>query len=299
MTDLFMRLDLFDGGAAGGGAGAAGGAEGGNSGAAPAGETGEVLYGKQAEPQVAAEETKPSPEDKRKAFMDMVKGEYKDIYTQETQKIIDRRFKETKNLEETIKKASPTINMLMQRYGIADGDYAKLQEAVENDDAYWSQAADEAGMTTDQYKKFQKLQRQNAELIKAQNEQKARENADAQVQKWLQEQEEVRAEYPEFDLSMEISQNKQFVDLISAGIPVKHAYEVTHLDSIKSGIRATTEAQTARKVTDDIRARGMRPKENGTASQAAFTVKDDVSKLTRKDRADIARRVAMGELISF
>lgn len=301
MTKIKMRLNLFEGAA---GAGAAGAAEGGNAGDAPTGKAGEsVVYGKQdvANPEAEARdaaESVPSPDDRRKAFREMIKGDYKDIYAEETQKIIDRRFKETKNLEETLSKARPTIDMLMSRYGIEDGDFAKLQAAVENDDAYWSEAADEAGMTTEQYKKFQKMQRENAELIRAQQAQRGQQEAEARVQKWMQEAEEMRADYPDFDLQAEAS-NPDFARMVQAGIPVRHAYEVAHLDAIKGNIRATAEAQTARKVTNDIRARGMRPKENGTASQAAFTVKDDVSRLTRKDRAEIARRVAMGETIRF
>ena len=54
-----------------------------------------------------------------------------------------------------------------------------------------------------------------------------------------------------------------------------------------------------KQVVDTIRAKGARPAENGTAAQSAFTVKDDVSKLTREDRAEIARRAARGDSISF
>lgn len=300
MTNLKMRLNLFDGGAAGAaGASATGGADGGNTGAAPAGKTGDIVYGKQetaTAPQAAADGTQ-SPEG-RKSFDELIKGEYKNDFTQAMQKIIDRRFKEAKNLEETMNKARPTIDMLMQRYGIADGDFSKLQAAVENDDAYWSEAADEAGMTTEQFKKFNKLQRENAELIRAQTEMQNRVNADKTVQKWMQDAEGMRADYPDFDLNAEC-RDPDFAKMLQVGIPVRFAYEVKHLDEIKSGIKTTAEAETAKKVTEDIRARGMRPKENGSVSQAAFTVKDDPSKLTRKDRAEIARRVAMGEIIRF
>ena len=41
-------------------------------------------------------------------------GEYKDIYTEETQRIIDRRFRETRNLEQQVGQYQPVIDMLMQ-----------------------------------------------------------------------------------------------------------------------------------------------------------------------------------------
>ena len=52
-------------------------------------------------------------------------------------------------------------------------------------------------------------------------------------------------------------------------------------------------------VTDNIRAKGSRPLENGTSQQGAFIVKNDVNALTKEDRAEIARRVRRGEVISF
>lgn len=310
MTNFFMRLDLFGDGGAGApaGAGAAPAGAGENAGTTPTGKTGaKVIYGKQepAEPASTetpaageAKSTETSPEDKRKAFSELIKGEYKDIYAQEVQQIINRRFKETRELEEANAKSRPVLDMLMQRYGIEDGDVSRLQEALENDDVYWEDAADHAGMTVDQYKKYQKLQRQNAELIRAQQEQQGREEAYKTAQRWQQEAEELKQIYPNLDLNEEI-QNKQFVDLLRAGIPLRHAYEVTHLDTIVGNVAQTTAAQTEKSVTDNIRARGMRPKENGQTSQAAFTVKSDVRQLSRKDREEIARRVAMGEHIAF
>ena len=311
MTKNIMGLDLVEGdggaGAAPAGAGAAPNGTGANAGSTPAGKTGaKVIYGKQApaEPATAgspaAEEksTETSPEDKRKAFADMIKGEYKDIYAQEVQQLINRRFKETKELEAANAKSRPVLDMLMQRYGIEDGDVSKLQEALENDDVYWEDAADHAGMTVDQYKKYQKLQRQNAELIRAQQEQQGREEAYRTAQKWTEEAEAMKAQYPNLDLNEEI-RNPDFVKLLRAGIPLKHAYEVIHLDTIVGNVAQQTAAQTEKNVTDNIRARGIRPKENGQTSQAAFTVKSDVRQLSRKDRADIARRVAMGEYIEF
>ena len=55
----------------------------------------------------------------------------------------------------------------------------------------------------------------------------------------------------------------------------------------------------AQQVTDNVRARGARPAENGVSSGSGFLVKSDVSKLTKKDRAEIARRAAHGEKIVF
>ncbi|MCQ2439769.1 MAG: hypothetical protein MJ074_08410 [Oscillospiraceae bacterium] len=321
-----MILNLFDGAAgAGTAAGSAGGESGGGTGETQAssgstrrgsGELANVIYGKgdasSVETDAAGSDsairstgkadvqtTSSTLDAKRQAFMDLVNGEYKDIYTQETQRMIDRRFKETKGLQEQVSKSQPVIDMLLQRYKIADGDMAKLTEALESDDAYWQDAADDAGMTVEQYKRFQQLERQNRQLLDAQRQRQGQQAAQEQYSRWMSEADAVRAKFPGFDINRE-AQNPQFLQMLKSGVPVEHAYKVIHMDEIINGEVMKTSSETERRVVQNIRARGSRPAENGAqSSSAAFTVKDDVSKLTRKDRAEIARRAAMGQKISF
>ena len=324
---LHVNLCLFDGGAAG--AVAAGAGEGAGSGTqgetqqtSPAatrrgssGEYSNVKFGKQDQPAAAGgqqanppdageeskkgvETTSDTLEDKRKAFRALVDGEYKDQYTEDTQRIIDRRFRETKNLETQLSQQKPILDMLMQRYKIADGDLGKLTQAIENDNAYWSQAAEEAGMSVEQYKQFQKLQRENAQLLQAQRRSQSQQAAQQQLQKWYQEAEAMKADYPDFDLGRE-SQDPQFLSMLRSGVPVKLAYEVMHMDEIKSTVAQTTAQKTEKQVVEGIRAKGARPAENGTSSQSGFVVKDDPAKWTKKDRAEIVRRVQRGEQIKL
>ena len=330
LLDVSLRLFDGEGGAAApaAGEGAAGDGNKGDSQASPAptrrGKSGgfqNVLFGKQGdEPTAAGDEPGPEGkaqpsaagkgkegdvvttsntlEDRRKAFQELVNGEYKDIYTEETQRIIDRRFREARNLEERAAKQQPVIDMLMQRYKIADGDLGKLAAAVENDNAYWSEAAEEAGMSVEQYKQFQRLKRENDALLRAQRMRQSQQAAQQQLQKWYSEGEQVKAVYPDFDLGAE-SKNPQFISMLKAGVPVQHAYEVIHMDEIKAGVAQSTARQTEKQVVDGIRAKGNRPAENGTSSQSAFTVKDDPHKWTTQDRAEVARRVARGETIKL
>lgn len=324
---LHVTLDLFDGAAgaaaSGAGEGAGSGTQGETQQTSPAatrrgssGEYSNVKFGKQDQPAAAGgqqanppdageeskkqgvETTSDTLEDKRKAFRALVDGEYKDQYTEDTQRIIDRRFRETKNLETQLSQQKPILDMLMQRYKIADGDLGKLTQAIENDNAYWSQAAEEAGMSVEQYKQFQKLQRENAQLLQAQRRSQSQQAAQQQLQKWYQEAEAMKADYPGFDLERE-SQDPQFLSMLRSGVPVKLAYEVMHMDEIKSTVAQTTAQQTEKQVVEGIRAKGARPAENGTSSQSGFVVKDDPAKWTKKDRAEIVRRVQRGEQIKL
>lgn len=332
---LNMNLHLFDGaggaaagGGDGAGAGAAAPADSGNQGdtnsirgntrRGKSGAYDNVVFGKQDgaaaadgvtdaqnQSQAAAADKQPDVQvtsntldDRRKAFQSLINGEFKDIYTEETQRIINRRFKETSALQAQVDQMQPLMDMLMQRYNIKDGDTKGLMAAIESDDAYWSEAAEEAGMSVEQYKAFQKLERDNAQLRKEQRARQGQQFAQAQAQKWYQEAEAVKAKFPAFDFAKEL-QNPAFVSMLKSGTPVEHAYKVQHFDELMGNAMQVTAANAQQAVVANVRARGARPQENGTAAQSAFTVKDDVSKLSKKDRAEIARRVARGETISF
>lgn len=272
-----------------------------------------VKYGKQAESQTEVqsdagtedkvkdvETTSDALEAKKKAFRELINGEYKDLYTQETQRMIDRRFKDARETEKRMQSYQPVLDTLMERYGIADGDAKRLLEAVDNDHAYWSEAAEEAGMSEEQYKEFRRLRRENAELLRGQQMQQQEAQIRAQGEKWYMEAEAMKGNpmYSGFDLMQEL-QNQEFVSLLKAGTPMEHAYKVLHFDELMGNAVQAAAASTEKKVADNVRAKGNRPSENGTSSNSAFVTKTDPSKLTRADFEEIERRVARGERISF
>ena len=320
---LTADLHLFDGGAAGAGGAAAGdgagdgSAQGGTTAAVPGntrrGKTGDtVLYGKQpnSNPAEAAEDagsvagsaskdestTSNTLEAKRREYQRLINSEYKDFYTQDTQRLIDRRFKEAKQTEAQLKAAQPILDTLAARYNITDGDMAKLAHAIDEDSSYWQDAADEAGMTVDQYKRFREMERQNSELLRREQERIGQEKSREQFDKWLADAEALKAVYPDFDIRVEAG-NQDFIELLEKGVPVEAAYKVIHMDDLINNAAKSAAAATEQKVVNNVRARGMRPAENGASSQSPFTVKDDPSKWTKKDRAAVADKVRRGESI--
>ena len=315
---LRITLNLFDGEGGGAGEGAATTGESSTTPAATPGRrnktSGEkVLYGKQdTDPapssddagqsaQNVTSETKVTSntlEERKKAFKDLISGEYKDLYAQEVQGIIDRRFRETKNLETQVDQLRTVTGIIAERYGLDANDTEAILQAIDDDDAYWQSAADDADMSVDQYKAMKKLEREN-EALKAANQ--ARENLmlqNQQMQRWAMEAEAIKQKYPSFDLELE-AQNPDFVAMLRSGISMEHAFNVIHLDEINDATARASAAITEQQVVQNIRAKGNRPAENGTSSQSAFTVKDDIHKLTRADRAEIARRAQRGETIRF
>lgn len=331
---LKIDLTLFDGGAAGAApAGGTGGEAQANESALPkaetkrtgssrrsrSGELSNVVYGKQdvATSEAETDEssvagstgegnadksgvstTSDTLEAKRKAFEELIDGEYRDQYAEKFQQALNRRFKEVKGMENSLNAQKPILDMLMQKYKIGDGDMGKLQAAIENDTQYWESAAEEAGLTVEQYKAMKKLERENAELQRIRQIQQGQEKMQQQMNDWYRQAEAMKELYPSFDLKTETA-NRDFLGLLRSGLPVQKAYELIHMEEIKEAA-ARSAAQTAgAQVEARIKAKAARPSENGTSSQSAAIVKNDVHQLTREDRARIARLVQRGETIKF
>lgn len=303
---LFPILVLFDGGEGGGGEGAA---EGGPQAEVPVyhprnqktgGELANVVYGRQeGDPDAGDREVVSSDaQAERASRWNEARQEFKAEFDGEVQRIINKRFGETKGLQEQLDAVSPVIDLLRDRYGVRDGDMDALMSAMEEDDSYWQDAADEQGMTVEQYKQFKRYERENAEMREQIRAAQQQEQADNQLRQWWQQGEELKRTYPSFDLQRE-AQNPEFLRLLQSGVPVDHAFQVIHMDEIMQGVAANTAKAAERQITANIRARGSRPAEAGASGKASFTVKNDVSKLSKKDRAEIARRAMRGEKIEF
>lgn len=322
---FFLNLALFggDGSGAGGGAGASAGAEGGASTPEMGGKQGgnplaAVRYGKQADgaaPDAAVgspaadSETSVTSDtalDKRAAFDELIKGEYKDVFAERTQQIINARFKQTKALEEQaerLKTLSPVLDMIASRYGVDASDAEALAKAIEEDDSYYEAEASEKGLTVEQLKHMKRMERENAAFKRAAEEAQRRRQAEQTLAIWNQQAEDCKRFYGNFDLAEECSNpgtGQRFLGLLQSGVDVRTAYEVIHKDDIIGGAMQYTAQAIQKKTVDDIRARGMRPAENGGGGNAAAIItKKDVSSLTKKDREEISRRVMRGERIEF
>lgn len=261
----------------------------------------DVKYGIQADAQTAAVQTQetvePAP-DRNAEFDKLIKGEYKDLYDARVQDTVQKRLKSTKETVDKYNSLAPTLEILAKKYGVDVNDIAALNTAIEDDDAYFEEEALEKGITVQQLKEIRKMEKENAELKRQMQEQTAQQNASKLYSAWMDQAEKAKSVYPSFDLRAEM-QNPRFVDLLRSNVDVRTAYEVLHKDEIIPAAMQFTAQKVEQKLTNKIIANGARPTENGINSQSAAQVKSDVSQLSKADRAEIARRVARGEKISF
>ena len=164
------------------------------------------------------------------------------------------------------------LNAVARRYGIGEGDWKALEKALQ----------DEAAQARSLARK-----RRSAELAAAR-----------MLRSWAEEAEALRNKLPAFDLAAE-SRDGRFRAMLRSGVPLELAYRALHTEELLREGMYGAAAAAERRIVDNIRARGARPVEAGAAGQGGFTVREDVSRLSRQERADIARRAAKGELISF
>ena len=263
-----------------------------------------VVYGKQDDgvqvgnAQNAAGTDPVAPPDRNAEFEKLIKGEYKDLYDQRVQDTVQKRLKGSKETVDKYNALSPTLELLAKKYGVDASNIEALNKAIEDDDTYYEQEALEKGVTVEQLKEFKKMERENAELKRMQEQQTAKEKGAQLYAQWMDQAEKAKAVYPSFDLRAEMG-NQKFLDLLRANIDVRTAYEVIHKDDIIPAAMQFTAKAVEQKLTNKIIAGGARPSENGISSQSAAQVKSDVSQLTKADRAEIIRRVQRGEKIRF
>ena len=296
MSNKFMALDIqkfAEGGAVG---------EGAAVGESQSGES-KVVYGRQSEENVQSAQSS-SPEEEKGAarekdpgseetFEELIKGKYKDAYTKSVQGVLGKRLAQERA---KAKEANAIMQKLMVRYGVNDAQ--ALSKALDSDEVIEAIAADR-GESPETVRELERLRVFENEQRRANEIAEAQKNADEQYNRWIQEAEAIKAVYPDFNLENEL-ENPQFRALITTKNPqyqisMREAYRLIHHEEL---VKAA-EAVAAEKLSKSVNARAARPSENGLGNQSGIVVKNDVSKLTKKDRADIAKRVARGEVIEF
>ena len=301
-----LNLQLFaDGGAAAGGDGGTAQGQGVTAGAASQQTKGaslaDVKYGIQPEETAPAAEVQKEtaePTDLNAEFEALVKGKFKAQYDAKMQDTIQKRLKGSKETADKLKAVSPILEMMGKKYGVDASDISALTKALEDDDSYYEAEAMERDMSVSQLKAIKKVERENAQLSRQLKESQDREKADRLHAVWLQQEQAAKQVYPSFNMEAEL-QNPEFVNLITNNVDVKTAYEVLHRDEIIPAAMQFAAQAVEQNISKKIAANGVRPSENGMGSQASAVVKSDVSKLTKMDIDEVARRVARGERVTF
>ena len=169
----------------------------------------------------------------RRAIYDEFIEAHKDFYTEDTQKMINRRFKEVKATE------------------------SALKTALEKLEAY------EKNRVTP-----------------------------------IPPSDDFLASHPDFSLEHEL-ENNTFRLLYEGGVPAADAYGAAHISELIESARKAGAQDAVKATLDSVRARGVRVRESASEAYTGNLVKRDVTRLTRNERAELARRALSGENITF
>lgn len=246
-----------------------------------------------------------SPEERRKAFGELLRGEYADL----TEELMQNAVTEaTRRLE-----ASPAMKGLMQalqeKYGTDANDLVALTEAVRNgavkDDAYYEKLAMEKGVSTRTARELDKLESQNRhlteqqQLIQQMERQRVQQARIAELQAgWDREAEQLKAQYPDFNMA-EVLANPEVEKMMRSGVSMTNAYRSAYFDHILKQQQAATARQVEQGVVNRMQQRNARPGENGTRPGSAVQTKIDVSHMSRKEMEEMEKRAMRGEVITL
>lgn len=246
-----------------------------------------------------------SPKERRKAFGELLRGEYADL----TEELMQNAVTEaTRRLE-----ASPAMKGLMQalqeKYGTDASDLVALTEAVRNgavkDDAYYEKLAMEKGVSTRTARELDKLESQNKHLTEQQQmiqqmeRQRVQQARIAELQAgWDREAEQLKAQYPDFNMA-EVLANPEVEKMMRSGVSMTNAYRSAYFDHILKQQQAATARQVEQGVVNRMQQRNARPGENGTRPGGAVQTKIDVSHMSRKEMEEMERRAMRGEVITL
>lgn len=246
-----------------------------------------------------------SPEERRKAFGELLRGEYADL----TEELMQNAVTEAARRLE----ASPAMKGLMQalqeKYGTDANDLVALTEAVRNgavkDDAYYEKLAMEKGVSTRTARELDKLESQNKHLTEQQQmiqqmeRQRAQQARIAELQAgWDREAEQLKAQYPDFNMA-EVLANPEVEKMMRSGVSMTNAYRSAYFDHILKQQQAATARQVEQGVVNRLQQRNARPGENGTRPGGAVQTKIDVSHMSRKEMEEMEKRAMRGEVITL
>lgn len=246
-----------------------------------------------------------TPEERRRAFGEMVQGEYSDVFQEMMQRAID---KATENIRQNPQVARLT-QALANAYGVDTDDMDGLIEAVENgrvkDEKYYEDLAQQRGVSVKTARELDKMESdlkrsntRNAQL-QAMQQEAARQQRVSKIQaQWEAQAAQLKTQYPDFELQ-EVLANEQVADLMRRGVSLPDAYRAAYFDHIMQQATAQTAQKVEQGVAARIQQRASRPGENGTRPGGAVTTHVDVASMSRRQLEDLERRARRGEKITL
>ena len=218
-------------------------------------------------------------------FGELIKGKYSEAFRSRVQGIIDKRFSRMKTMEKSLEGYKPLGEYLKNQFPHINGDdTSALVSAFLEKSSNTSAGEEKKGVPS-------------AFLEAAERElkMKAARNVRDML---LRDARELRRLYPSFDLKRELSSSPELSRLLTAGIPLRRAYEAVNMDKIMGSVLQFAVMKARYDTAENIK-RNSRIQENSLSDRASSTKHTDVNNLTEAEIRKIITDVGNGARITF
>lgn len=225
--------------------------------------------------EVGAQPQAEAPSQGREDFEKLIQGPYKEAYNARVQSILRQRLKNSRETAEKFAAAQPVLQYMQKALGMEGQDYGAMEKALR-------ERLPEQPEPAEQQRQTQEIQA----------------GAEQMLAQWHSQAQTIRETYPDFDLEREML-DPGFRQLLRARVDMQTAYEIRHKEEIIPAAMAYAAQRVEKHLAEKLRSGGNRPPENGLTPSGAAPLGNRVEKLSRKELAELCRRVERGEKISF
>lgn len=225
------------------------------------------------------------------------KGEFAKFYGQDVQAAVKDRLKNRQAEDNELagyRSMEPALKVLRERAGVETNE--ELMKQIMDDDSIYEDAANEAGMTVPAYREFLKFKEEHDQHVREAEEQQNREAIGQHYMKLTKQAEEMKAQFPNFNLDAEL-QNPDFLKLTSPaiGLSVEDAYFAVHHKELGPQMMAYGMQRAKNQMAQSIMAKGARPREGGLDNRnAAADMTMNFKAMDRKERNAVYAAIHAG-----
>lgn len=219
----------------------------------------------------------------RLSYADLIKSDdYKEEHKAYMDKTIGDRLKKYKGIEEDLGKHKALLETVANKYGVNPEDENFLEvltQKIEADDSYYENYAMEHDISTEEARKIVTLERKAAQYDAEQERREKEEQMRQHIMLLRQNAEKTKAQFPDFDLELEM-QDEKFRRLCAVNNgDTTAAYMACHWERVIPNQVQMASRQIQVQTAQAVAANKARPIENGISSSAPSVVQQDFSKM--------------------
>jgi hypothetical protein len=237
-------------------------------------------------PSEPAQPTIESNATEKTSYADLIKSdEYKEEHKAYMDKTIGERLKKYKGMEEDLGKHKELLEIVANKYGVKPDDenfLEVLHQKIDADDSYYENYAMEHDISTEEARRIVSMERKVAQADAQKEAMEKEEQRRQHLMLLYNNAEKTKAQFPQFDLDVEM-QDEKFRRLcaVSNG-DTTAAYMACHYNEVITNQVQMATRQVQAQTAQAVAANKARPIENGLSSSAPSVVTQDFRNMDLK-----------------